>query len=69
MPGAALPRFRAAKFSVVTTSGSGKIDSAEWIEADADETAIDDAHVRFPDGGFELWNGQRLIDSRPRRRA
>ena len=49
--------------------GSGKIDSAEWIEADADQAAVDDAHTRFPDGGFELWNGQRLIDSRPRRRA
>jgi hypothetical protein len=35
--------------------GSGKIDSAEWIEADADEAAIDAAHMRFPDGGFELW--------------
>jgi hypothetical protein len=41
--------------------GSGKIDSAEWIEADADEAAIGDAHMRFPDGGFELWEGQRFI--------
>jgi hypothetical protein len=43
--------------------GSGKIDSAEWIEADADDTAIDDAHMRFPDGSFELWHGQRFVGS------
>ena len=41
--------------------GSGKIDSGEWIEAQAHETALAEAHARFPDGGFELWHGQRLI--------
>jgi hypothetical protein len=41
--------------------GSGKIDSAEWLEADDDEAAIVKAHARFPDGAFELWHGQQLI--------
>ena len=51
--------------------GSGKIDSAEWIESDAHEAAIAEAYARFPDGAFELWHGQRLIGSglRPRRQA
>lgn len=46
--------------------GSGKIDSGEWIEATAPAAALAEAHARFPDGGFELWHGQRLIGSRPR---
>ena len=49
--------------------GSGKIDSAEWIEATAPEAALSEAKARFPDGGFELWHGQRLIGSAKRARA
>lgn len=41
--------------------GASKIDSAEWIEAEADEPAVGEARARFPDGGFELWQGQRLV--------
>jgi hypothetical protein len=46
--------------------GSGKIDSAEWIEADADEAAIGEARARFSDGGFEVWRAQRLVHREPR---
>jgi len=46
--------------------GSGKIDSAEWIDASGEEAAIREAHARFPDGGFELWQRQRLVRREPR---
>ena len=46
--------------------GSGKIDSAEWIEADGEEAAVTTARASFPDGGFELWQRQRLVRRVPR---
>jgi hypothetical protein len=48
-------------YRVYQLDGSGKIDSADWIEAAADDEAIGEAHARFPDGGFELWQRQRLV--------
>jgi hypothetical protein len=41
--------------------GTGKIHSADWIEAAGDEVAIGEAGARFPEGGFELWHGPRLV--------
>jgi hypothetical protein len=41
--------------------GSGKIDTADWLEAAAEEAAIAEARARFPDGGFELWHRQKLL--------
>jgi hypothetical protein len=46
--------------------GSGKIDGAEWIEADGEAAAIATARTSFPDGGFELWQRQRLVRREPR---
>jgi len=46
--------------------GSGKIDSADWIDAAAEESALAEARSRFPDGGFELWHGRRLVRREPR---
>ena len=41
--------------------GSGKIDTADWIEAAAEAAAVAEARARFPEGGFELWHRQRLV--------
>jgi hypothetical protein len=46
--------------------GAGRIVSAEWIEAAAEQPAIDQACNRLPEGGFELWHGQRLVYRGPR---
>jgi hypothetical protein len=41
--------------------GSGKIDTADWIEAAAEAAAVAEARARFAEGGFELWHRQRLV--------
>jgi hypothetical protein len=51
-----LPAYRLYRLD-----GSGKIDSAEWIEATSDEAAVAHGRDRFVDGGFEIWLGQRLV--------
>jgi hypothetical protein len=56
-------------YRVYQLDGSGKIDSADWIEAAADDEAIGEARARFPDGGFELWQRQRLVRREPRSEA
>ena len=55
-PGICMPAYRLYRLD-----GSGKIDSAEWIEAEAEEAAIGEARARFPDGGFEVWHRERLV--------
>jgi len=53
--GVALPAYRLYRLD-----GAGKITNAEWIEADADEDAVRQAHVT--DGArFELWERDRLV--------
>jgi hypothetical protein len=46
--------------------GSGKIDTADWIETTADDAAVAEARARFPNGGFELWQGRRLVQREAR---
>lgn len=41
--------------------GVGKVASAEWIEADADESAIDIAQTLRGSRSCELWQGNRLV--------
>ena len=55
-----------AAFRLYRLDGSGKIDSADWIEATAEEAAVVEARARFPRGGFELWHRQRLVHREPR---
>jgi hypothetical protein len=50
-----------ASFRLYRLDGVGKISGAEWIEADADQSAIVEARERITDGSFELWDGQRLV--------
>ena len=42
--------------------GAGKITSAEWIEASADDHARAEAASRCDSGSFELWEKSRLIE-------
>ena len=41
--------------------GAGKIISAEWVEADQDDRALDEARTRADGTRFELWDRKRLI--------
>jgi len=41
--------------------GAGRIEFADWIEADGDEDAARAARARLGDERFELWQGGRLL--------
>jgi hypothetical protein len=41
--------------------GVGKVASAEWIEADDDETAIEAAKQLMDGHRYELWERSRLV--------
>ncbi|MFL6764701.1 MAG: hypothetical protein ACJ8FO_05840 [Sphingomicrobium sp.] len=41
--------------------GVRKVASAEWIEADGDEAAIEVAKERMDGRDLELWQGPRLV--------
>lgn len=41
--------------------GVRKVASAEWIEADDDQAAIEAAKARFDGGDCEIWQGRRLV--------
>lgn len=41
--------------------GVDKVASAEWIEADDDDTAIEVAKDRMDGHDCELWQGKRLV--------
>jgi hypothetical protein len=54
-----LPAYRLYRLD-----GAGKISTAEWIAADADDDALREAR-RLVDGtGFELWERKRLVGRR-----
>jgi hypothetical protein len=47
--------------------GVGKVASAEWIEADDDEAAIEAAKRMMDGHRYELWERSRLVISLSRR--
>jgi hypothetical protein len=51
-----------ATYRLYRLDGAGKIHSAEWIEAHADEHARAEARTRAPSGRFELWERNRLVE-------
>jgi hypothetical protein len=51
-----LPSYRLYRLD-----GAGKIVTADWIAADADDEALRHAGERVPDGRFELWERGRLV--------
>lgn len=56
--GNGLPTYRLYRLD-----GAGKIVSAEWIEAPADEHALNEARQQAGDDHFELWQHKRLVSS------
>ncbi len=54
--------FPLAAYRLYRLDGAGKIMSADWLEAEGDEEARDEARARADSGSFELWERNRLID-------
>ena len=48
--------------------GANKVASAEWIDADDDEAAIEVAKRLMDGQDLEVWQGARLVARLPRRR-
>ncbi len=51
---------RVASYRLYGLDGVRKVASAEWIEADDDQEAIEVAKMKF-DGHLEVWQGPRLV--------
>ena len=60
--------MRVAGYRLYGLDGVNKVASAEWIEADADETAIKVAKDMMDGHDCELWQGPRLVARLERRR-
>ena len=45
--------------------GAGKILSADWIEAESDQHALEEAKTRAVEGRHELWERGRLVSRLP----
>jgi hypothetical protein len=56
--GVGLPSYR-----LYQLDGAGNIISADWLEADADDDALRQAHEQAGGARFELWDRDRLITS------
>ena len=48
--------------------GANKVASAEWIEADDDQDAVEAAKQMMDGHDCEVWQGKRLIARLPRHR-
>lgn len=58
-----------AGYRLYCLDGVNRVASAEWIEADDDEAAIEVARTRYDGSECEVWQGSRLVarvDSRVR---
>ena len=58
-----------ASYRLYGLDGVRKVASAEWIEADGDDAAIEVAKDMMDGRDCELWQGSRLIARIPRRKA
>ena len=50
-----------ATYRLYCLDGVGKVASAEWVEADDDEAAMEVAEDRRGGRACELWQGNRLV--------
>ena len=50
-----------ADYRLYDLDGVNKVASAEWIEADADQAAIEVATEKFGGRICEVWQGRRLV--------
>ena len=59
--GAAIGFVRVAEYRLYGLDGVNKVASADWIDADDDEIAIEAAKERYDGRECELWHGRRLV--------
>lgn len=59
---------RVADYRLYGLDGVRKVASAEWIEADDDDNAIEVARDRMDGHDCEVWQGRRLVARLDRRR-
>ena len=52
---------RVAGYRLYGLDGVNKVASADWIDADDDEIAIEAAKERYDGRECELWHGRRLV--------
>lgn len=57
-----------ASYRLYCLDGVKKVASAEWIEADGDDAAIEVAKDMMDGQDCEVWQGPRLVARIPRRR-
>ena len=50
-----------AGYRLYSLDGAKKVVSAEWIEADDDESAVEVAKEKMDGHGCELWKRTRLV--------
>ena len=50
-----------SKYRVYSLDGSGRFLSAEWVDADGDESAIAAVRSSKPGSICELWEGRRMV--------
>jgi hypothetical protein len=50
-----------AGYRLYCLDGINKVASAEWIEVDDDEAAIEAAREKFQGSECEVWQGARLV--------
>jgi hypothetical protein len=50
-----------AGYRLYCLDGLGKVASAEWLDADGDEAAIEVAKTMHDGFECELWRGKRLV--------
>jgi hypothetical protein len=54
-----------ADYRLYQVNGEGHIAGAEWIEAETDDEAINEALSRHSSSPLELWQHERLIAKIP----
>jgi hypothetical protein len=50
-----------AGYRLYCLDGAKKVASAEWIDADDDDAAIEEAKQRVDGKDCEVWQGKRLV--------
>lgn len=53
--------MRLQNYRLYRLDGAGKIKTAEWVEADHDEDALEKARERCATGEYEVWDRKRLV--------
>jgi hypothetical protein len=48
-------------YRIYCVDGAGHITSADWIEAESDQDALDRARAMGLDSSCEIWDRQRLV--------